>query len=250
MARRSGGAVHCTDGKPRRGDLFTIARGRSARVVAQHRHRLGRRRGAPVGTLRPLSSGDRAAAGRRAGVRVLLHPAGDPRSCPGTARRRTRGCLPGNMPAAHARRTRGVSRGRPPPALRLRADGGEEAFDDTFAGRTVGRVDDVVLQRNDGVPAYNLAVVVDDAEQGVTEVVRGDDLLASTPAPDQVATAARPADAALRPRAAGAGAGWRTSGQAARCRDPRRPRGAGASHRATSAPGWQRASASTPAVGQ
>jgi glutamyl-tRNA synthetase len=39
----------------------------------------------------------------------------------------------------------------------------------------------VVLQRNDGVPAYNLAVVVDDAAQGVTQVVRGDDLLASTP---------------------------------------------------------------------
>jgi glutamyl-tRNA synthetase len=42
-------------------------------------------------------------------------------------------------------------------------------------------VDDVVLQRNDGVPAYNLAVVVDDALQGVTQVVRGDDLLDSTP---------------------------------------------------------------------
>jgi glutamyl-tRNA synthetase len=67
------------------------------------------------------------------------------------------------------------------PALRLMSDGREESFDDAFRGTYTGRVDDLVLQRNDGVPAYNLAVVVDDAAQGVTEVVRGDDLLASTP---------------------------------------------------------------------
>ena len=67
------------------------------------------------------------------------------------------------------------------PALRLRSDDGEESFDDRCCGPQHGRVDDVVLQRNDGVPAYNLAVVVDDAAQGVTQVVRGDDLLASTP---------------------------------------------------------------------
>jgi glutamyl-tRNA synthetase len=41
--------------------------------------------------------------------------------------------------------------------------------------------DDIVLVRNDGVPAYNLAVVVDDELQGVTEVVRGDDLVHVTP---------------------------------------------------------------------
>ena len=38
-----------------------------------------------------------------------------------------------------------------------------------------------LLQRNDGVPAYNLAVVVDDAAQGITQVVRGADLLSVTP---------------------------------------------------------------------
>jgi glutamyl-tRNA synthetase len=67
------------------------------------------------------------------------------------------------------------------PALRLLSDERIVAFDDLIAGPQAGRVDDVVLQRNDGVPAYNLAVVVDDAAQLVTEVVRGDDLLATTP---------------------------------------------------------------------
>jgi glutamyl-tRNA synthetase len=42
-----------------------------------------------------------------------------------------------------------------------------------------GVVDDIVVCRNDGVAAYNLAVVVDDAAAGIDQVVRGDDLLAS-----------------------------------------------------------------------
>jgi glutamyl-tRNA synthetase len=82
------------------------------------------------------------------------------------------------LPAA--RRVAYEAEGRTP-ALRLRTDQREIVIDDRLVGPWRGRVDDVVLQRRDGVPAYNLAVVVDDAEQAVTSVVRGDDLLASTP---------------------------------------------------------------------
>jgi len=67
------------------------------------------------------------------------------------------------------------------PALRLRADGSAVTFRDGGRGDVTGSAGDIVLRRNDGVPAYNLAVVVDDALQGVTEVVRGEDLLAVTP---------------------------------------------------------------------
>ncbi len=67
------------------------------------------------------------------------------------------------------------------PALRLRSDGVRIDFGDILVGPSGGGVDDFVLRRNDGTPAYNVAVVVDDAEQGVTQVVRGDDLLSSTP---------------------------------------------------------------------
>ena len=67
------------------------------------------------------------------------------------------------------------------PALRLRTNGEVIELVDGIAGPFSGAVDDVVLARADGVPAYNLAVVVDDADQGVTQVVRGDDLLSSTP---------------------------------------------------------------------
>ena len=68
-----------------------------------------------------------------------------------------------------------------PPALRLRADGAVVGFVDRVHGEHVGTVDDFVLRRADGVAAYNLAVVVDDAEQGVDQVVRGDDLVPTTP---------------------------------------------------------------------
>ena len=70
-------------------------------------------------------------------------------------------------------------------ADRLRVPAGKIAFDDRVMGRVeqdlARDVGDFVLRRRDGHFAYQLAVVVDDADQGVTDVVRGADLLLSTP---------------------------------------------------------------------
>lgn len=68
-----------------------------------------------------------------------------------------------------------------PAAIRLRAWTDAWTVKDMLHGSYTGIVDDFVLRRNDGVTAYNLAVVVDDANQGIDQVVRGDDLLPSTP---------------------------------------------------------------------
>ena len=91
------------------------------------------------------------------------------------------GAYPGTclrLTPADRRRKRAGGR---PPALRVRADAARVGFVDRLHGPQEGVVDDFVVRRNDGAPAYNLAVIVDDAWQRIGEVVRGDDLLESTP---------------------------------------------------------------------
>lgn len=69
-------------------------------------------------------------------------------------------------------------------ATRFRVDENETvAFEDRFQGQitlAMGKLGDVIVRRRDGVFAYQLAVVVDDGLQGITDVVRGADLLEST----------------------------------------------------------------------
>jgi glutamyl-Q tRNA(Asp) synthetase len=77
----------------------------------------------------------------------------------------------------------GIAPGKSARSVRIRAQG-EIAFADRVQGPQAQRLErdvgDFVLWRADGQFAYQLAVVVDDAEQGVTDVVRGADLLDST----------------------------------------------------------------------
>jgi glutamyl-tRNA synthetase len=101
-------------------------------------------------------------------------PHAPPGAYPGTCR---------NLSAEEiARRSRDKA-----PAWRLRTDGHEVGVDDVLVGRYSAPLDDLVLLRGDGVPAYNLAVVVDDGQAGVDQVVRGDDLLSSAPRQAHVA---------------------------------------------------------------
>ncbi len=79
----------------------------------------------------------------------------------------------------------GLPPGKSPRTLRVSTQGQSLIFRDLVQGnyqqdleREVG---DFVIRRADGLFAYQLAVVVDDAEQGITEVMRGSDLLDSTP---------------------------------------------------------------------
>jgi glutamyl-tRNA synthetase len=91
------------------------------------------------------------------------------------------GAYPGTCRRLSAAERAERERSRRPAALRLDAQAAQVEFEDRLHGTLSGVVDDFVLWRGDDTPAYQLAVVVDDADQGVREVVRGDDLLDSTP---------------------------------------------------------------------
>ncbi|MFI6870836.1 tRNA glutamyl-Q(34) synthetase GluQRS [Nocardia sp. NPDC050406] len=113
---------------------------------------------------------------RREIQQAATAPHGPMGAYPGTCR---------DLTAAERAERRAAGR---PAALRLRSAVTDFTITDELHGEYRGAVDDLVLRRGDGMPAYNLAVVVDDADQGVDQVVRGDDLLPSTPRQAYLAT--------------------------------------------------------------
>ena len=69
-------------------------------------------------------------------------------------------------------------------AVRLKVPDGDVTFDDGVHGVTrvsCSEIDDFILLRRNGTPTYMLAVVVDDADMGITHIIRGDDHLSNTP---------------------------------------------------------------------
>lgn len=100
-------------------------------------------------------------------------PHSPPGSYPGTCRDRT--------PTERAEAAKRILPRKPALRLRTEQPGLEVSFTDACKGEVRGHVDDFVLQRGDGTIAYNLAVVVDDEDAGIDQVVRGDDLALSTP---------------------------------------------------------------------
>lgn len=91
------------------------------------------------------------------------------------------GAYPGTCRSLSCAERAARARSGRPPALRVRAQAARVAFDDVVLGPQAGRVDDFAVRRSDGTHAYNLAVVLDDADQGIGEVVRGADLADTTP---------------------------------------------------------------------
>ena len=90
-----------------------------------------------------------------------------------------RRCLALSEQEIRERLDRGIPR-----AIRLRVPDGETTFQDAVRGTVIvqnKQIDDFILLRSDETPVYQVAVVVDDHEMGITHVIRGDDHLSNTP---------------------------------------------------------------------
>jgi glutamyl-tRNA synthetase len=106
-------------------------------------------------------------------AQVASAPHRPPGSYPGTCRNLTEA----EREAGRAKLA-GMQRG---PAMRLCCDVSALTVHDAVVGDYTGAVDDLVIRRGDGVYSYNFVSVLDDGADGITQIVRGDDLLASTP---------------------------------------------------------------------
>jgi len=142
----------------------------------------------------PVRQSDRIALYERALAR--LEHDGRAYACGCSRRDLALAAAPEAAPARHAERIypgtcRGGLNGKPARSIRLRTDlapDGRPAEAIVWNDRRLGRqseevaasVGDFVLRRADGVFAYQLAVVVDDAAQGISDVVRGEDLTGNT----------------------------------------------------------------------
>ena len=145
------------------------------------RLRVGRRGALPEHAARGVSRSARDARERRPHLRLQLFAQGSR-----AAATKTRTGYPGTC-------RRGPTKPGPT-ALRFRVRERPIHFDDLFLGPQdfdLATCGDVVVRRRDGLASYQLAVVVDDAFQGVTRVVRGADLLAQHAVADRSAGGAR-----------------------------------------------------------
>ncbi|MDP9806544.1 glutamyl-tRNA synthetase [Trueperella bonasi] len=110
---------------------------------------------------------------RRELADVVTAPHRPPGAYPGTCRE-----LTASERRAGMEKIAEMNRG---PAYRLKTDVLELEITDRISGRYTGAVDDFVIRRGDGTYAYNFVAVVDDGDFQITQIVRGDDLLSSTP---------------------------------------------------------------------
>ena len=180
--RARGGSHAAADRGPRPRPLPPGVRGRAPPRPRVAGPRLGRRGARPVDARGGVRRRDRRAAGGRPDLRVLLH-----------ASRAARGLGAARRVRRDAALRRGLPRpGRGGPAVAPRRGAAARRCGSSRRPRTRrwstasparsprAPASEVVVRRSDGLYAYHLAVVVDDAADGVTDVCRGDDLLPAT----------------------------------------------------------------------